>query len=64
METLLSDSQKNQELTSPERKVGVEIVTSANLAKRFFHGPSRFHGQAILGSDDDWRRRLERAIHQ
>ena len=64
METLLSDSQKNQELTSPERKVGVEIVTSANLAKRFFHGPSRFRGPAILSGDDEWRRRVERASRQ
>jgi hypothetical protein len=64
------DSQKStlaiesrQENTIP-RKAGVEIVYSANLSSRFFHGPSRFRGLAILGSDDDWRRRVERASRQ
>lgn len=48
--------------TPPNRKVGVEIVRSANLASRFFRG-WRATSYSV-GNDDDavWTRRLARAI--
>jgi hypothetical protein len=65
MQTINEVAAENQAAEEPiQRKIGIEIVYSANLSSRFFHGPSRFRSPVILGSDDDWRRRVERASRQ
>jgi len=64
MQSIEQGIPENQAANFPQRKKGVEVVTSANLAKRFFHGPSRFRGPATLSGDDEWRRRVERASRQ
>ena len=64
VKTIPQDYSETQAPNFQNHKQGVEIVRSADLASRFFHGPSRFHGAPILNSDDDWQRRVERASRQ
>lgn len=44
------------------RKVGVEIVRSANMSKRFFHGPRRQRHSFIWNDNDAWAWRVEAAM--
>lgn len=46
------------------RKVGVEIVQSATLSSRFFHGPRRIRACVRTTSDEEWSRRVAKAIAQ
>lgn len=45
----------------PKRKVGVEIVRSADLTSRFFHGPRRGGAFPIFNDNEFWAHRVARA---
>jgi hypothetical protein len=55
-------SEISSETIPPKRKVGVEIVRSANLASRFFRG-RRATSYSVRNDDDAlWARRVARAM--
>lgn len=58
-------SEKSDDVSSA-RRVGIEIVSSATLSSRFFHGPKRICRRPLVASnsDDDWARRVSRAMAQ
>ncbi len=43
------------------RKVGVEIVRSAELGSPFFHGPQPGRNFPVRDDNEDWLRRVEEA---
>jgi hypothetical protein len=65
MQTVHELPVKNQAPPSPEistqRKVGIEIVRSADLTSRFYHGPSR-RFFPIVDENDSWARLVEKAL--
>ena len=65
-ENQAANSPDNQEKPHSKPRVGIEIVSSAALSSRFFHGPKRISGRpfAASNSDDDWARRISRAMAQ
>jgi hypothetical protein len=58
LETQAVHPQENPGEIQPRRKVGVEIVCSADLTTRFFHGPRPGRNFPICGDNEDWARRV------
>jgi len=52
--------QARQSENQNQRKIGVELVRSADLSSRFYHGPSR-RRVPILSDDDAWEYRIAKA---
>jgi hypothetical protein len=46
----------------PPRKIGMEVVRSANLTSRFFRGPRPKHSFRVWDENEAWARRVARAM--
>jgi hypothetical protein len=63
MQTLQEDSVQNQaSQIEPRRKVGVDIVRSADLGRRFYRGPQKRQPFVVPQRDEDWTRRVARVL--
>jgi hypothetical protein len=58
--TVEVDPRQESQASTTIRKVGIDIVKSADLSRRFYHGPARRHFP-IVNENDAWTRRVERA---
>jgi hypothetical protein len=70
-ETVTLDLDTRQEANNTESpfaanplKRGIEIVPSAALSSRFFHGPSHRIRSSPTTIDEDWAKRVARATKQ
>jgi hypothetical protein len=59
--TVEVESRQESQASTTIRKVGIDIVKSANLASRFYRGPSMRH-VPILDESDLWARSLAKAL--
>jgi hypothetical protein len=62
VETQAAHPLKNSGEVQPIQKTGIEIVCSASLPSRFFHGPRRQRHVFIWNDNDVWAWRVESAM--
>lgn len=61
-EVAVENQASSRPLENQERKVGFEIVRSANLTSRFFHGPRPRHQFPVWDENEIWALRVARAM--